>query len=299
MGWAFIAIISAALSAVVSIFDSHLLTHRLPDLRTYLLPLGIFHFLVAVVLLAFHPFPPGAQTLPLIAAFGSGILSGASTIITLNTIRSVEISRVIPVINSSPIFVALIAAPLLGEVLGLQAWGGILLTVAGAVLISLQRGAGKKKVSLQRSFFALTLASLLYALSSVITKYALQTLTYWNLYSSNAIAMGLIFMVFAGRPQTIKRIGELPRRGRVLGLIVGGQALVVVAIVLTNLAMTTGPVAPVTAIMAARPAMVFFYTLVLSRFLPTILAEKQDKATILIKSLAIALTVAGVVLLTV
>lgn len=146
MSWVGFAILSAALSSIVSIFDSHLLSRRLSNLNTYLLPLGIFHGTVALVVLVFQPIATNAPFLHYMAAFGSGVLSGFGSILMLNTVRKGEISRIIPVVNTSPILVALMAVPLLGEMLNYRDWLGILLTVAGAILISLQKGSGDKKL---------------------------------------------------------------------------------------------------------------------------------------------------------
>lgn len=298
MSWAAFAIVSAALSAVVAIFDSHILSHRLPDVRTYFLPLGVFHMTVALVILVLNPFPADTQLLPVLAAFGSGILAGGSSLIMLNVVRGGEISRIIPVINTSPIFVALISVGLLGETLGYLNWIGVVVTVAGAILISVQTDGAGKNARLQKSFLALILSSLLFALSNIATKYASDTLTFWSIYAANAIMVALAFLLPSARPSTLKQLAAVPRRWHVLGLIVGGQAVVVVAILLSVVAIQKGQVALAATAMGARPAFVFVYTLVLSRFFPNVLSEKRSASIIALKVAAIVLIVGGVALLT-
>lgn len=51
----------------------------------------------------------------------------------LQSTRSEEPSRVIPVVQTFPMFVAILAVPLLRESLGYIDWVSILMTVAGAV----------------------------------------------------------------------------------------------------------------------------------------------------------------------
>jgi drug/metabolite transporter (DMT)-like permease len=275
-----------------------MLSRRLPGLNSYLLPLGIIHGSAALIILFFQPLPADVKALPLLAALGSGLLSGASSIIMLNTLRSGEISRIIPVISISPIFVALFAIPLLGDTLNSRDWSGIILTVVGAVLISIQKDTGGKKTTIQKSFFALALCSILFALSTTISKYALESLSFWNLYSASAFCMAILFILFSARPLTFREIRELPQRNRLMSLTVLAQSTIVVAIVLANLAIQRGPVAPASTVMSIRPAFVFLFTLILSRFFPNMLNERLTKSIALLKFTAIALIVGGVALLT-
>lgn len=298
MAWAFYAIIHSALGSVVSIFDSHILTHRVPDLRSYILPVGLFHLVVALVMLVFQPFPTGAQAWHIVAAFGAGLLAWAGSLMMLNAIRSGEVSRIMPVISSSPIFVALMAMPLLGEQLGLRDWAGILITVAGTVLISLQKDTGRGNASLQRSFLALLLASLLFAVSSILSKYALQTVTYWNLYSASAISLGLVSIIYAARSQTFRVLWGLPDRNHVFSLVLIGQTIIVVSLVISNIAIQQGSVAIVSTILASKPAFVFLYVVLISRFFPRVLNERLTTGIAVLKVTAIAMIVAGITLIT-
>ena len=52
----------------------------------------------------------------------------------LKTMRSEEVSRVVSVVHTFPIFVAIMAVPLLGEVLGKTEWLAIFMTVTGRTL---------------------------------------------------------------------------------------------------------------------------------------------------------------------
>jgi uncharacterized membrane protein len=298
LSWVSFALFSAILNGMVSIFDSYILSRRLPGLNSYLLLLGIFHGTIALLIWVFQPFPVDMKALPLLAALGSGVLSGASTIITLNIVRSGEISRIIPVISTSPIFVALFAIPLLGEVLNYRDWSGILLTVAGAVLISTQKGTGSNKVVIQKSFFALLLSSLLFALSTTITKYALESLSFWNLYSANAFCMAILFIIFSARPLTFQQIMKLPQRNMVFLFITLAESAIVVAVVLSNLAIQRGPVSLVSTVLSIRPAFVFVFALILSRFFPGVLNERLTRGIAILKFVAIIMIVGGVGLLT-
>jgi len=296
--WITFAIVSAAITGVNAVLDSHLLSRRLPGLAAYLLPLGIFHFTVGLIMLFVKPFPADVTLLPVFAAIGTGIIGGIASVITLDVIRHGEVSRIIPVVNTSPLFVALLAVPLLGEMLNARDWAGIVLTVAGAVLISVQKDGGGGKTQVQKSFLALAFCSLLAAVGSTIMKYALGTLSFWNVYSANSMCLATVFIVFSARPATLRQLGALPRRNQVLGMTLLNQALVVVAIVLSVVAIQKGPVALASTVLSSRPAFVFVYALVLSRFFPQALNERLTGGIALLKFSAIALIIAGIVLIT-
>ena len=80
------------------------------------------------------PLPGGASVLVWLAAMVSGLFRGTGVTIMYYTMRSVEVSQIIPVIFTYPVFVALMAVPLLGETLTSLQWLAISIVVAGAVI---------------------------------------------------------------------------------------------------------------------------------------------------------------------
>ena len=118
MTWIPIAISAAAITAVVSIIDSHLITKRFPSLAAFLAPIGILHFVVGLVVIAINPLPEGTGAGVVAVAFASGIVRVTGALLMLRTMRSEEVSRITLVVNTFPIFVVILAVPVLGEVLG-------------------------------------------------------------------------------------------------------------------------------------------------------------------------------------
>ena len=137
MNWVNTALLSAAIMGMVSILDSHLLFKRMPGLRSFLLPVGIIHLIYGSLLFALFPLPQGAGIWPVLAAVASGMLRAAAVVIMLDSLRREEVSRVIPVVYTYPIFVAIMAMPLLGEFLNSLEWLAIVIVVVGAVMVSI------------------------------------------------------------------------------------------------------------------------------------------------------------------
>ncbi len=297
MVWIIAILASAAVMSITNITDSHLLSKKMPSLAAYLLPIGMTHLVIGSIMLAVFSFPADA-VLPVLAAIGTGLINGAAAILVLNTMRQGEVSRIIPVISSSPIFVALLSVPLLGEAVGLQDWLGILLTVAGAILVSIQRDGNGRKVKLQKSFILLVAASLMYAISNVSSKYALETISFWTMFSLNSICCAIVHLLYSARKTTFGELKNLKQPTRTLGMTVANQCIVCVGVLLSFFAVEKGPISLVSAVANIRPAFVFLIAVTLSRFFPGVVDERLTRGTVILKFSAIAIIIGGVTLLT-
>ncbi len=298
MTWLPIAISVAAITAVVSILDSHLITKRFPSLQAYLAPVGIFHFLVGLIIITINPLPEGTGAGVVAVAFVSGIVRVTATLLMLRTMRSEEVSRIMPVVNTSPIFVALLAVPVLGEALGWLEWLAIIITVSGAVLISAQWDSQSKGIRLRRSFVTLMVSSILFGAANTGSKYALDYISFWSMYGISAVCMGGVFLIYSLRPSVLGEIRNMEQRSKVLGLTAFNEAIVIVGFVMSFWAMEQGPVSLVSTILGTRPAFVFIYALVLSFFFPAVLNERFSRGVIITKVISIGLVIGGVALLT-
>jgi len=163
MSWVNIALLSTAVFGAVNILDSHLLSKRMPSLRAFILPVGIFHLVYSLVLFCLFPLPQDISTRILAVAVASGILRTASVTIMLYTLKREEVSRVIPIVYTYPIFVAIMAVPLLGESLHYLEWLAIIIVVAGAVILSSRQNQSGSTNQLSKSFFLLFGSSLFLA----------------------------------------------------------------------------------------------------------------------------------------
>jgi drug/metabolite transporter (DMT)-like permease len=295
--WIVAALATAIIFTIANIFDSHMLSKRMPSMASYVLPIGICQFLIGLVILLFFPFPHNAGFTHLLVAFGSGFANAFAIVILLTYLQKGEVSRVVPVVTSSPIFVALLSMPLLGELLGFWQWVAVLGTVAGAILVSLQRDGSANKTRLHKSFFVLLAAALMSAVSNIGYKYALAALSYWNMMSVTGICVVIVIMFFTLRRSTLVEIKNLDQRNQKMALLVGNQLFAAIGSSLSFVAIANGPVALATAIMNIRPAFIFLFSLALSRFYPNFINERFNKKTILAKFIGIALITGGVVII--
>ncbi len=277
--------------------DSHLISKRLPSFQAFMAPIGVVHSAVGVVIFTINWIPAGTDGTTVLIAFASGIIRVGGAMAMLRTLRSEEVSRVMPVVNTFPIFVAILAVPFLGETLGWLQWLAIFMTVAGAMMISVHRRSHGHGVRLRRSFARLVIASLLFGIANTMAKYALDDLSFWTFYGINAISLGGMFALFSLRGRVFRELRDMAKRRSTLALLGVNELAALTGFLLSFWAMERGPISQVSTILATRPAFVFIFALGLSRFYPAALNEQMDRRAVAMKMTSIALVIGGVSLL--
>jgi uncharacterized membrane protein len=233
----------------------------------------------------------------ILGTIGGSIINAGSFLILLNSLRKGEVSRAIPVISTSPIFIALLSIPLLSATLGYWQWLAVIMTVGGAVLISLQFGHSGGKTKLQKSFFALLLAALMGAIGSIGFKYGLEQISFWNVFGISGICIGTIVLAYSLRKKNLLELKNLTQRTQKISLVTIDQLIGITSAIVAFKAMGLGQVSLVNAILNIRPVFVFIFSLILSRFFPNIVNEPLQRRTALIKFTAIGIMTAGIVII--
>jgi drug/metabolite transporter (DMT)-like permease len=298
VSWTSIAILSAATYGVITTIDSHLISKRMPGLRAFLLPLSIMHLVYGLLFFYLFPFPDGIGLWPLTVAFGSAIIRIAGATIMIYFLKKEEISRVVPVVYTYPIFVALIAAPLLGESITYLQWLAIVIVVAGAIIVSFRQSPVGAAVWPGKPFLALIGSSLLLAMADITSKYALAYFSFWNMFSVNAFCIFGIFFSTSLRPHVLRQLRDMEHRNRSLGLMAFNETLTPIAITSSYWALSRGPVSLVSTIVSSRPVFVVIYAFVLNRFLPHFLVKSATgKLMLVLRLVATAMIVSGIAII--
>jgi len=297
MSWVSTAMLSTAIFGAVHIIDSRLLSKRMPSLRSFMLPVGIIHIFYALVAAILFPLPTGIGTWPLLVAIVSGILRTASIVILLYIMKKEEVSRVVPVVYTYPIFVAIMAAPLLGENLYYLGWLAIIIVVAGAVLISIKQDAAGSTTWLGKPLLFLFGASLLMAMADITSKYALNYISFWNIFWLSTFCESVIFILASMHPYIFRQLSNMKQRNSVIGLLIFNETLAVLAVVLQFWALKRGPVSLVSTIISSRPIFVVIFALILSRISPRFLEWQPGREALILRLVAIAMIVSGIAII--
>ena len=297
MSWVNTAILSAAILGVVNIIDSHLLSKRMPGLRAFLLPVGIVHLIYSWILFTLFPLPEGTTLWPVLVAVASGMLRTAAATIMLYTMRREEVSRVIPIVYTYPIFVAIMAVPLLGESLYYLEWLAIVIVVAGAVMISVKPSPSGAVTWLSQPLLLLFGSSLFFATADIASKYALAYISFWNMSWLGGFCLSGIFLLVSIRPHILRQWGNIKRRNSALGLLAFNETLAMGGILLLLWSIERGTVSLVSTIIGSRPIFVVMFALLLSRVSPMFLEWQPGKGMLALRLVATAMIVGGITII--
>ena len=300
MTWVLLALGSTITFAFISAMDKILIARFTPNPRTFIVMVGLTQFLLSIVIIPWTEWT-GYTNQHIILAVVSGLTSGGYLVLMFWVMGTQDVSRVIPVTSTYPIFVAILAFFLLGEQVGLLAWVGILVTVAGAALMSLgpTARAGDRGRGQVLAFVLLIFASLGFGLSQVFSKMVADSMDVWTLFFWRALGNGAACVAFTIRPSGMNDLIDTLRRPTSVGLILFTEgALVFVALAFLLGAIYSGPVSLVSTVMATRPLFVFALGIILSLGVSNVLNEPLERKILVIKTLSIVMTVGGVAAVT-
>jgi drug/metabolite transporter (DMT)-like permease len=293
--WATAAVIAAASIGLVNTIDSHLIANRMPSFRSFLIPPGVLMVIFAAVIGGIYGLPSGLNGWPLVAVLTSVTLRVLAITVSLQTMRTEEVSRIIPVVYTYPIFVALVAVPLLGESLLWLDWVAIVTVVGGAVMISLRGGIGRPRLG--PSFFKLMGASLMMAGADVAAKYALDYVNFWQIYWLAAAIMAVTFLGIGLRREPLRQLREMTQRNRTLILVTLNESIGLFGGVMLFFAISSGPVSLVSTINASRPFFVLLFAIIASLVVPSYGRWKGGTRTLILRVVATLMIVGGIALI--
>ena len=295
MDWIFLSLASAAIFAVVSVLDKFILMRHVPSAPTMIVLLGLLQLPGATIMVLVSP-PELPASGAWAVAYASGLLWGVSLVIMFQVMSRHEVSRILPVISTSPVYVAIMAMVFLDESLTVAHWVAIAVTVTGAFLVSIRPVRGSVVIVLGRSLGALVVASILVAAAQLLGKVALNELSLTSMFPFRSLGLATGCVALSLRRSTYAETRAMFSSFASGGLMVLTEAVIApFAALITIWAIMLGPVSLAVTLMSARPLFVFVLSAILSTKLLSVLAEPLDRVTLSIKAVSIAMIVAGVV----
>ena len=296
MSWLAIVLVGVALAGLLSVLDKTVI-HRYARMP-YLQPLviGITMMLIGLPLLAWTGIPSSATSEALLSALASGVCYGLGTHILVYTLYKQEVSRVIPVYQTYPIFTALIAFTFLGERLDAFEWIAMLAVVGGAVLLSFRRDESGCGFLLDRAFIVLIIGSVIEGSSFVFGKSAVSDLPVLFTHAVRLIAIGSVLLALNLRRRSLEQVLWFVRtRSPALKYVALNQLVISNASQFLFLwALSLGPTTLVTALSSLRTFFVVVYAIGLSMVWRGALGEVSTPATVTVKIFSTMLIVSGV-----
>ena len=300
MLWILLSLGSTVTFALVSALDKVLIERFVPNPRTFITLVGLVQFAMALGALTVSE--PLAYTLEDTGlAYLSGLVAGLYLVLMFWVMRTQDVSRVVPITSTYPIFVAALALAFLDERLAALAWVGIVATVAGAALMSFgpttrqsERGASQIL-----PFALLTISSLAFGLSQFVSKVVVDEMDIWTLFMWRGAGLGTACVGLTIRPSMMRNLVATIRTPAAMGLtLLTEGALVMVAVLFQLWAIFYGSVTLVSTVMATRSLFVFGLGILLSLGAARMLNEPLEGRILVTKLIAIAMTVGGVIAIT-
>ncbi len=297
--WIAPALGSPILFSVVTLVDKRVLTGFNIGIGSFCLFVGTSQGLFSLAIVLLNPLPPAAWTV-ILGGLGVGLLHGVSLSMMFWVLSREDASRVVPVSQITPIFVAVMAGFLFDEALGPVQWVAVLLAVGGAILVSVRFGGSGRGIRFRPVFGLLVVSALLFAFSLLLTEATTKELSVFHTLALRGAGLFAAMSIMFARPKAVVELWRFlanPRRGPWLLLSEG--LLPFVGHIMGITAVSRGPVSLVSALMGTRPVCVFLGSLLGSRIAPRFVYESFDRSELPLKLASSVMVVTAIVLIAV
>ena len=298
MSWIALTLVSASILGMIGVLDKAFLYHYARSLRTLPLLIAISHVPIGIAFIAISPL----EELTVAAAswsLAAGVLGGLSAVVFFKVMAKREVTRTIPVVQTYPIFVAPLAVLFLDESLRVFHWFAILVTVAGAVMMSMRQNTGGRGLVIDRSFYELLGASLLLAGMNLAAKQAVETLPVLLVHGLRSLGVAAVLMAFGARHEPLNEVRRMiAERSPALGLFGLNEFVIVNTGMILNLwATSLGPISLVSALTGSSSLFLLVYSTLLGLRFRGLLGEQVGRRAVIVKASATTLIVAGVMVI--
>jgi drug/metabolite transporter (DMT)-like permease len=292
--WFYFALLASVLISGVNIIDKILISdYKIPPL-VYVLVISATSLMPLVTLAFFHltPLPLGILAFTILVGF----VRIYYTLPYFKALMVEEVSRVIPLLQLTPVFVLILSSLILHEVLRPQDYVAFGLLVLGGTLFAIRLTKG---IRISLAFYLMILASFLLALYSIALKYLFSVQDFYTIFIWVQIAGFITFFQFIPlRPFRSSLVKTYKMTSRKIGIIlVAEQAVAYVSVFAYNYAIAHGPITLISSVGATQPLFVLLFATILSFRFPQVLREELTRMDVALKVLGLIAIFAGTYLI--
>jgi len=290
MEWYVYALLAPAFWALNNVFIKFLITNKfksyLPLIFTVISMDAVFAVTVLISGAVEYSFPYS------LLALAAGLMPLMAFWFYSKALITEEVSRIVTLFQLIPVFVVFLSVIFLTEILGTHRYLGISLIVIASILISYKK-AGKKSFSGVLKF--MVPFGIIIAAYTVTDKTLLGYLDYWSVFFWNLLGTftGALLLLVLPKPrmEIVKTISAVGKKAMFTTFV--GEGLYVIGTICSLIALSMVDASLTSSLFGLQPFYVFFYTIVLSIFLPGILKEEINRETLLLKVSAVTLMFIG------
>lgn len=285
MSWIFFALLAPAVYTVVNFIDKHVVSNEVKDYKGMV----IYGTIMGLVVGTFFWIVTGFPTLPLqdtLIILSAGALTIWASALYFKAVSMEDASKIIILFQTMPIFVLILSIFLLKETVSALQIFGFFLILGSAIGIAIEKGQEKFKLS--KTFWLVMAVNLLWALSAVMAKFAIQATSFSSIlaYESWGLGIGgtLLFIFFPQiRNSFLESVRTVPKRA--LFLMFTNEGVFVLAKSITFYAYSIGPASLVSVLGSTQVLFGVLYGYILTTLLPKYFKEDVKKETIVQKLL--------------
>jgi drug/metabolite transporter (DMT)-like permease len=300
MSWLLLGLFSAIFFALIGLTDKFVINRYFNNSWSYPFFTSFFFGLFCSLILIFriqtgqfHSPSIGVTLLALMPGFAL-LLSG---VLYTKALINIDASIMFGITQINPIFAIFWGWLYFGEIYQPLNYIGIVIIVACAILLSLERTPGfENKFHLSESLIIVVIATLFRSLSDLFIKVALTDLAYWDAFALSRIGLLMAAIILFNIPAVRKQIMHpIREHGKKMIFIVGFiEFLALLNSMIIVLAFSLGPLALVSTTQTMVPIFMLVFTLVINYFKPGLIPEKRYAISNLSKALLGSAIIGGV-----
>lgn len=296
MNWILPALIAPAVYTVVNFIDKYIVSKEVRDYRGMPIYGTIMGFFIGTIFWIVTGFP--------LLSFRDALIvltTGAFTIwaaaLYFKAISTDDASKIILLFQMTPIMTLVLALMFLKETISSQQYIGFFLILLAVIGISIEKIEGKFKLS--STFLLILIVDLMWAISAVLIKFAINANSFSKILSFESWGIGLggliLYLFF---PNIRNAFNESIRtvRKRALGIMFANEGIFVLGKSITFFAYSIGPAALVSIVGSTQVFFGILYGLLLTLVVPHLIKEDLSKDSLPKKIIAAGILFAGLYL---
>ena len=301
MGWLIVTVISSACLGLIHVVDKIVLHRHIRTPLSLILLIGGIDIIVGFGMLCFSRIPSESTFINNMSALASGACIAFAVILLQRTLYTEEVSRVVPITQSSPIFTVILALLILDESISIMQCTGIAATVLGSILITLKLDRNTSRIFLHKSFYPLMFSAFLFGAANVAGKLAVEQLPVLYTQGLRNVTFGLILVFYAFRSEVFAEVKDLiHKRSPALILVTLNQFVTAnVGSIMLLWALSLGPASLVAVVAASRALFAFIYSIGLTKIWANLLGEDTSNDSVLMKLVSTLLIILGIALISI
>ncbi len=294
MSWIFYTFLAVNFFSITNVFDKFFVSKKYKNIYSFAVVINIAYLIFFSITAIFirHTF---ILNWGLFWTFIASMAYYLMWIFWWKALTTDEVSRLIAIFFTSPIFNALLATIFLKESLSGLKWLAIFFIVFGAIL-STWKGKQAKK-SFNKAYVFALLAAFFASIGNILSK---QAMVYWQPLTVQVIgylvALPLYLLLLINK-QVLSEVKKTFVSLRSFLVILLRGLMGFLAVCSFILAVGAGPVSLVVALNGTQPLLILVYSTLISMFFPKFIKEEISKQSLFTKVAAIILIVSGAVII--